>query len=129
MGGTINLQYSANGEENDLVFKTNHILLIHLQKIYPSLLRENIDALRQDDSQEIDKMKGSNKVFKDWLYFNYTNIVMEKVNKKGRFYYRAVSRVFAALEGIRYQIAVELHYLPGMINLYVVCQPLDRSAS
>jgi len=84
LGGILNLQYSANGEENSLVYKTGHALIMYLQEKDPSLLREYLDALRQGDSRKseslLNKIKDHNDAFKGWLASNDTDTAMEHLN-------------------------------------------------
>ncbi len=84
LGGILNLQYSANGEENSLVYKTGHALIMYLQEKDPSLLRDYLDALRQGNSDEsksfLKDIKGHDADFKSWLAENDTETAMEHLN-------------------------------------------------
>ncbi|MFP3023436.1 MAG: peptidase M2 [Wolbachia sp.] len=84
LGRILNLQYSANGEENSLVYKTGHALIMYLQEKDPSLLRDYLDALCKGDSHKsgnfLDQIRGHNDAFKDWLDLNDTDTAMEKIN-------------------------------------------------
>ncbi|WP_265027592.1 peptidase M2 [Wolbachia endosymbiont (group B) of Chorthippus parallelus] len=84
LGGILNLQYSANGEENSLVYKTGHALIMYLQEKDPSLLRDYLDALRQGNSDEsksfLKDIKGHDADFKSWLAENDTETAMEEIN-------------------------------------------------
>ncbi len=84
LGGILNLQYSANGEENSLVYKTGHALIMYLQEKDPSLLRDYLDALRQGNSDEsksfLKDIKGHDANFKNWLAENDTETAMEHLN-------------------------------------------------
>ncbi|WP_265030565.1 peptidase M2 [Wolbachia endosymbiont (group B) of Athalia cordata] len=84
LGEILNLQYSANGEENSLVYKTGHALIMYLQEKDPSLLRDYLDALRQGNSDEsksfLKDIKGHDADFKSWLAENDTETAMEHLN-------------------------------------------------
>ncbi|OCA06374.1 peptidase M2 [Wolbachia endosymbiont of Trichogramma pretiosum] len=84
LGEILNLQYSANGEENSLVYKTGHALIMYLQEKDPSLLRDYLDALRQGNSDEsksfLKDIKGHDADFKSWLAENDTETAMKHLN-------------------------------------------------
>ncbi|MFT4327803.1 MAG: peptidase M2 [Wolbachia pipientis] len=84
LGGILNLQYSANGEENSLVYKTGHALIMYLKEKDPSLLRDYLDALRQGNSNEsksfLKDIKGHDANFKSWLAENDTETAIEHLN-------------------------------------------------
>ena len=89
----LQLTYSADGEQNSLVYKTGHALVMYLQERNPNLLRDYMDALRVGDSHKsqssLNKIKNSNDNFKSWLADNNTEIAMKDINalqiEKGDF--------------------------------------------
>ncbi|WP_264685254.1 peptidase M2 [Wolbachia endosymbiont (group B) of Parapoynx stratiotata] len=80
----LSLKYSNNSEENSLVYKTGHALIMYLQEKDPSLLRDYLDALRQGNSDEsksfLKDIKGHDADFKSWLAENDTETAMEHLN-------------------------------------------------
>lgn len=84
LGGILNLQYSANGEENSLVYKTGHALIMYLQEKDPSLLKDYLEALCKGDANKSgnfpDQIKDHNDYFKGWLASNNTETAMEEIN-------------------------------------------------
>jgi len=80
----LSLKYSNNSEENSLVYKTGHALIMYLQEKDPSLLRDYLEALCKGDSHKsgnfLDQIRGHNDAFKDWLDLNDTETAMEHLN-------------------------------------------------
>lgn len=80
----LSLEYSKDSEENSLVYKTGHALIMYLQEKDPSLLRDYLDALCKGDSHKsgnfLDQIKGHNDNFKGWLAENDTETAMEHLN-------------------------------------------------
>ncbi|WP_250296391.1 peptidase M2 [Wolbachia endosymbiont of Oedothorax gibbosus] len=80
----LSLEYSKDSEENSLVYKTGHALIMYLQEKDPSLLRDYLDALCKGDSHKsgnfLDQIRGHNDAFKDWLDLNDTDTAMEHLN-------------------------------------------------
>ncbi|MDR2609517.1 MAG: collagenase [Rickettsiales bacterium] len=80
----LELKYSDNKEEDSLVYKTGHALVMYLQEKHPSLLRDYLEALRKGDLHKsedlLSQIKGQDDAFKGWLAENNTDTAMEKIN-------------------------------------------------
>ncbi|APR98150.1 collagenase [Wolbachia endosymbiont of Folsomia candida] len=80
----LNLEYSANSEENSLVYKTGQALVMYLQEKHPNLLSDYLSALGAGDSGKsqnfLNQITQHNDDFKDWLSSNNTETAMREIN-------------------------------------------------
>lgn len=80
----LSLEYSKDSEENSLVYKTGHALVMYLQKTNPDLLKDYLDTLRAGDSHKsedfLSQIKEHNGAFQNWLASNDTETAMENIN-------------------------------------------------
>ncbi|MDN5248305.1 MAG: ankyrin repeat domain-containing protein [Wolbachia endosymbiont of Tyrophagus putrescentiae] len=89
----VRLEYSPDGEQNSLVYKTGHALIMYLQEKNPSLLKNYIEVMKSGDQSKsqdyLDKIVKCNDDFKQWLSANNTEVAMKDVNAlqvtKGEF--------------------------------------------
>jgi hypothetical protein len=89
----LTLQYSADGEQNSLVYKTGHALVMFLQKNHPNLLSDYLSAISADNSTKsqnpLSQIAQHNAEFKSWLTSNDTETAMREINAmqvtKGEF--------------------------------------------
>ncbi|VVC27504.1 Ankyrin repeat,Ankyrin repeat-containing domain,Peptidase M9A/M9B, collagenase, bacterial, partial [Cinara cedri] len=89
----LKLQYSDEGEQNSLVYKTGHALVMYLKEKNPHLLKDYMETLRVGASEKSQKFVNdiiqSNDDFKDWLADHNTEVAMKDINalqiEKGEF--------------------------------------------
>jgi hypothetical protein len=89
----LKLEYSMDGELNNLVYKTGHALVMYLQEKDPSLLSNFIASKRinnvADEKKFINKIIAHDHDFKHWLDSHDTEVVMRDMNAlsvtKGEF--------------------------------------------
>ncbi|MDR2548257.1 MAG: collagenase, partial [Rickettsiales bacterium] len=79
------LKYSDDNKNDDsLVYKTGHALVMYLQEKDPSLLQDYLEALRKGESHKsegfLSQIKGQDDAFKGWLAENNTDTAMKKIN-------------------------------------------------
>ncbi|OEY86782.1 hypothetical protein BIY23_01975 [Wolbachia pipientis] len=106
----LKLEYSGDSEQNSLVYKTGHALVMYLQESEPYLLKNFIDSKRLGDIQNSEKFFNkiieSDNHFKNWLDANNTDVAMRDINAlhvtKGEFIATKKETVDGEIKNVSY---------------------------
>lgn len=83
----LELKYSDNFHDNDMVYKAGHAIIMYLNDKNPELLNKILH--NENPEQYLKLIKKENNKFKDWLTENNTDNAMQKINAlevtKGKF--------------------------------------------
>ncbi|MFV9997552.1 MAG: hypothetical protein AB8W37_07670 [Arsenophonus endosymbiont of Dermacentor nuttalli] len=83
----LELEYSDNFHDNNMVYKAGHSIIMYLKKEKPELLKKYLNNENSEKYLELIKQEDNN--FKHWLNKNNTDNAMQKINaleiSKGEF--------------------------------------------
>ncbi|WGO83615.1 hypothetical protein [Arsenophonus apicola] len=103
----LELKYSDNFHDNDMVYKAGHAIIMHLNDKNPKLLKKILH--NKNPEQYLDQIKKENNKFKDWLTENNTDNAMQKINAlevtKGDFIFTREEIIDGEIKKVNYYTA------------------------